>query len=98
MVAGLLPGADKAPQAAGERFFFERLPFPASGDTGSGGMHVGTLLERVAARLVLGDLLDRMPAGLAQVIGQLVRRDREEVRLQLAFVVVVRQAGQKADE
>src|SRR5262245_37556224 len=39
-----------------------------------------------------------MPAEAAQVIRQLVRRNREEIRLQVAGFVVVGQAIQEADE
>src|SRR5260221_3455961 len=39
-----------------------------------------------------------MPAGLAQVIGEFVRGDGEQVRLQLAAFVEVRQAVEEADE
>src|SRR4030088_2874002 len=39
-----------------------------------------------------------MPALTAQMIGQLVRGDREQVRLQFTLVVEIGQAVEKADE
>src|SRR5262245_53196234 len=43
-------------------------------------------------------LLQRMPARAPQIVGDLVRGDREQVRLQLAAIVVVGQAREKTDE
>src|SRR5262249_23719464 len=57
----------------------------------------GDLLERPAV-VVRAELVDRPTALLAEVVGQLVGGDREEVRLQVPLLVVVRQAGQEADE
>ena len=49
--------------------------------------------------MVVGaELVDRPPALLAEVVGQLVGGDREEVGLHVPLLVVVRQAGQEPDE
>ena len=57
----------------------------------------GHLVERTAV-VVGAELVDGPPALLAQVIGQLVGSDREEIGLHVSFLVVVGQAGQEPDE
>jgi len=44
------------------------------------------------------ELVDGPPALLAQVIGQLVSSDREEIGLHVSLLIVVGQAGQEPDE
>src|SRR5205085_985136 len=57
---------------------------------------VELLMQQVAG--ALGHRLERMPAGAAEVIGELVRGDREKIGLQLTAVVEVGQAVEEADE
>src|SRR5262249_13318362 len=57
---------------------------------------VELLVEQVGAALRQGP--QRVPAAAAQVVGQLVGGDGEQVRLQLAAVVEVGQAVEGADE
>ncbi len=92
------PLAEQSAEAASDGAFLQLLPFVAAGDAAGGGTGIGSLEERVVAGGVFGGLLHGVPAELAQMVGQLVRRDGEEVGLQFAFVVVVRQTIQKADE
>ena len=63
----------------------------------AGPAAAGHLLERPAV-VVRAELVDRPPPLLPQVVGQLVRGDREQVRLHVPLLVVMRQAGQEADE
>src|SRR5262245_39045849 len=59
-------------------------------------MVVKLLVEDVAR--TVGHRLERMPAGAAQMVGELVRSDGEEIRLQLAAVVEVWQTIEEVDE
>ena len=47
---------------------------------------------------MVGNVQQRVAADAAQVVRELVRGDREEIRLQLARLVEVGQAVQEADE
>ena len=57
----------------------------------------GDFIERPAV-VVGAELVDRPPALLPQMVGELVRGDREQVGLGISFFVVMRQAGKEADE
>ena len=63
----------------------------------AGWLAAGHLVERPAV-VVGAELVDRPTPLLAEVVGQLVGGDREEVRLHVALLVVVREAGEEADE
>ena len=85
-------------EAASDRVFLEGPAFVAAGDAGgrrleSGRCWSGSLPAASSVACCTG-----CRPSLAQVVGQLVRRDREEIRLQFAFVVVMRQAVEEADE
>jgi hypothetical protein len=72
-------------------------PFAAPRDARCGPPVAGDLVERTAV-VVRAELVDRPTTLFAEVVGQLVRGDREQVGFHVPLVVVMRQAGQEADE
>ena len=77
--------------------FFQRLPLAAAGDAAGVAGAVGDL--PVAGRVGRARQRHGGPAAFAaQVVGQLVGADREQVAFQRPAAVVVRQAVEKADE
>jgi ABC-type transport system involved in multi-copper enzyme maturation permease subunit/uncharacterized membrane protein YqaE (UPF0057 family) len=94
-VALLLPLAHHPPQAAHDGGALQRAPLVAAHQARRRRVMVQLLRQRVAA--VRGGL-QRVPPLAPQVVGQLVRGDGEQIRLQLAFVVEVGQAVEEADE
>jgi hypothetical protein len=83
-------------QASGDRVRFEPLAFMAAGDARRDFAGIELLMQDIVA--AIGDVLRRMSAHFAQLIGQFVGSDGEKIGLQLARFVIVRQARQETDK
>ena len=90
-------GPDELAQRLAEDPLLLAPALAAAGDAGGGPGAPGDLVEGPAV-VVRSELVDRPSALLAEVVGQLVGGDGEQVRLDVALLVVVRQAGEEADE
>src|SRR5262249_47323906 len=80
----------------GDRLALQVAAFLTACHAARGRVLVELLVENVGG--AVGNVVQRVPSDAAQVIGQLVRGDGEQVRLQLTAVVEVGQAVEKADE
>ena len=96
-LAAIDPIADESAEGFGEHAFLGDPTFVASGDARRGARSAGDFLKR-AAVVVGAELVDRPSALLAKVVGQFVGGDREQIRFGVAFLVVMRQAGEEADK
>ena len=97
VVAARQPFADELAHGLGQEPLLGLAPLAAAGDARRRPAAAGDLVERTAV-VVRAELVDRPPPLLAEVVGQLVGGDREQVGLHVPLLVVVRQAGQEADE
>ena len=97
VIALLLPLADQLAQAAGDGLAFDFHTLVGPGQARRPRLAaVDLVVQRLGRRLGAG--LHRPAAHAAELIGDLVGGDREEVGLQLALLVEIRQAVQEADE
>src|SRR5271157_5191444 len=91
------PFANELAHGFAEQLLLGLAALSAAGDARRGPRAAGHLIEWTAV-VVGAELVDGPPALLAQVIGQLVSSDREEIGLHVSLLVVVGQAGQEPDE
>ena len=97
-VALRAPVVDLLGDAVGECVFFEVAAFAAAGDAAGGAVAAGHVPGAAAAGGGGRKRQGGAAAFAAQVVGQLVGGDREQIAFERAAGVVVGQAGEEADE
>src|SRR5262249_39813673 len=95
-IAIRLPLVEDLPQRPRNRFAFDRFALAAARLAGRRLVLVELLVQHIAG--TIRNMLQRMAAAAAQMVRELVRGDREQISLQFAAVVEVRQAVEEADE